>query len=141
MPSYLIIAHQTATSDELARAVGDLAARHDDAEFWLVVPATRVENLLTWTEGESHAVAADQAELGTKALGEVGARIRGATVGDANPVLAARDALLERDYDAVVISTLPLGVSQWLGMDVVNRLERELDVPVIHVQAKAESED
>jgi hypothetical protein len=135
MPSYLIIAHQTATSDELERAVSDLAARDDDAEFWLVVPATPVEHLLTWTEGESQAVATDQAERAAKTLVAAGARVRGASVGDASPVNAARDALLERTFDAVIVSTLPLGVSKWLGMDVVNRLERELEVPVIHVQA------
>jgi hypothetical protein len=138
MPSYLIIAHQTATSDELEDAVSDLAGREDDAEFWLVVPATPVEHLLTWTEGESHAVATDQAERAGKALQAAGATVRGASVGDASPVEAARDALLERPFDAVIVSTLPLGVSKWLGMDVVNRLERELDIPVIHVEAEKE---
>jgi hypothetical protein len=136
MPSYLIIAHQTATSDELERAVSDLAGDDDGADFWLVVPATPVEHLLTWTEGESQAVATTQADLGRKALEAAGARVLGATVGDASPLDAARDALLERPFDAVIVSTLPLGVSRWLGMDVVNRLERELDIPVIHVEAE-----
>lgn len=135
MPTYLIIAHQTATSEELEKTVVELAERDDHAEFWLVVPATPVEHLLTWTEGESQAVAAAQADLAVKALEAAGARIAGAMIGVASPFDAARDAVIERRFDAVVVSTLPLGASRWLGMDVVNRLERELDIPVIHVEA------
>lgn len=138
MPRYLIIAHQTATSPELEKAVIDLAERESDAEFRLVVPATPVEHVLTWTEGESEAVAADQAELAREKLEAAGARIVGVAVGDASPIDAARDALLEQPFDAVIISTLPLNISRWLRMDVVHRLERDIELPVIHVEASAE---
>ena len=140
MAKYLIIAHQTATSPELERAVVDLARRDEGSEFWLVVPATPVEHLATWTEGESQAMAEAQAETARKALEEAGARIVAATVGDASPVDAARDAMMEQSFDAIVISTLPRRLSRWLRMDAVHRLEREVDLPVIHVEA-VESEE
>jgi hypothetical protein len=141
MPRYLIIAHQTATSEELEQAVVGIANREDDAEFWLVVPATPVEHLLTWTEGESQAVAAAQADLARKSLEAAGVTLRDVAVGDASPVDAARDALREREFDAVVISTLPLNASRWLRMDAVHRLERELAIPVIHVEVEEEEDD
>lgn len=136
MPKYLIIAHQTATSPQLEKAVVDLAQREEGSEFWLVVPATPVDHLATWTEGESHAVAAAQAESARKALEAVGVRIVAATVGAASPVDAVRDALMAQSFDAIVISTLHRKLSRWLRMDAVHRLEREVDIPIIHVEAE-----
>ena len=64
-----------------------------------------------------------------------GANVIEAIVGDASPVAAVQDALLRRDYDTIVISTLPPKASRWLRMDVIHRLERVVTVPVIHVIA------
>ena len=33
------------------------------------------------------------------------------------------------------MSTLPPGVSRWLGLDAVSRIKREFDLPVTHLVA------
>ena len=132
---YLVVAHQTADSVELVETVRDLAKKTSDSQFWLVVPATPIQHLATWTEGEGEVVASRQAAAAKEALIGAGANVIEAIVGDASPVTAVQDALLRRDYDTIVISTLPPKASRWLRMDVIHRLERVVTVPVIHVVA------
>lgn len=135
MPSYLVVAHQTADSDELVDVVADIAKREDDAEFTLLVPATPVAHLATWTEGENQAAARDAAERATKALTAAGAKVVDTIIGDESPYTAVQDALLVASYDTLVVSTLPLGASRWMRMDLIHRLERIVTVPIIHVVA------
>jgi hypothetical protein len=120
-------------------AVQTLVNEDPDSEFWLVVPATPVQHLATWTKGEAHAIAARRVAVAKETLDTVGAHIVEAEVGDASPVEAAKDAMLKSSFDAVVVSTLPPKVSRWLRGDVVRRLERATDVPIIHVVAHAGS--
>ena len=135
MPRYLVVAHQTADSPELVGAIEELVNEDPESEFWLVIPATFVGHLLSWTEGEAQAVAARQAAAAKEVLGRVGARVMDAAIGNASPVEAAKDAMLRRSFDAVVVSTFPLKASRWLRADAVHRLERATDVPIIHVVA------
>jgi len=137
MPRYLVVAHQTADSDELIAAVRELVDREPDSEFWLVVPATPVEHLFMWTEGEARKVAEDRARVAMDAIGAIGAHVVDAVVGDADPVLAVKDFLLAQAFDAIVIATLPPGISRWIRMDVVHRLQREVDLPIHHVLAES----
>lgn len=51
------------------------------------------------------------------------------------PIFAVTDVIAARDFDRVIVSTLPVGVSRWIHMDVVTRLERTIDLPVTHVEA------
>jgi len=51
-------------------------------------------------------------------------------VGDRDPVQAVRDALRERTVDEIILSTLPPGISRWLGQDVPSRLRGAVPVPV-----------
>lgn len=133
MTRYLIVAHQTADSPELLEAVKGIVAEQPEATFGLVVPATPVAHLGRWTEGESMAVAAEAGVRARDAMAAHGIDLSEVTVGDANPVYAAADAFNRADWDHVLVSTLPAGVSRWVKMDVVSRLERELEVPVTHV--------
>ena len=138
MVHYLVVAHQTADSDELVEKVRELA-EEPNAEFTLVVPATPVSHLATWSEGESRAVAAEQAERARVALEAVGANVVATEIGDASPFEAVRDRLLRSSYDTIVVSTLPLKTSRWLKLDVIHRLEREVDIPIIHVVSHLKS--
>lgn len=137
MPNYLVVAHQTADSDELIGAVKELVDREPDAQFWLVVPATPVEHLFIWTEGETQKVAEERARVARSAIGAIGAHVVDAVVGDADPVLAVKDFLLTQAFDAILIATLPPGISRWIRMDVVHRLQREVDLPILHVLAES----
>ena len=139
MAKYLLVAHQTAERRELLDAALDLAARDAQAEFTLVVPATPVAHLLIWEEGETKEVAQTKARSAAASLRRNGIKVIEAKVGDADPVLAIEDEFLAGGaIKAVVISTLPAGVSRWVRMDVVSRLRRRHpDLDLIHVVSDA----
>ena len=42
------------------------------------------------------------------------------------------------DFDEIILSTLPPGVSRWLKQDLPHRVERDFNLPVTHVIATAE---
>jgi len=139
MAKYLIVAHQTAQSDELLMAARDLARDDPEAEFALLVPATPIGKLLVWEEGETVEVARRHAELAKARLERHGLRVAAARTGDQDPTAAIADEMhAGHEYDAIVISTLPAGMSKWLGMDVLSRVRRNFPRhKVIHVEAKA----
>src|SRR5438105_13756193 len=61
------------------------------------------------------------------------------SLGDSEPLMAIHDAINLGHYDEIIISTLPLGVSRWLKLDLVSKA-RALGLPVTHVQAKEKVE-
>jgi len=134
MARYLLVAHQTADSLELRSAVRQLAASDKQASFVLLIPATPVEHLAGWTEGESRTMAERAGERARQAFSADGIELEEVLVGDANPSFAVEDALNESTYDQVIVSTLTTKASRWLKMDVVSHLRKVLSVPVIHVQ-------
>jgi hypothetical protein len=138
MGKYLLVAHQTAERHELLDAARDLAAHDPRARFTLLVPATTVGDLLTWEEGEAKDLARRRAQSAAEALQRNGLNVVGVRIGDADPVLAIEDEFLAgHRYDAIVISTLPVGLSRWIKMDVVSRLQRTRPRQrLIHVVAK-----
>ena len=62
-----------------------------------------------------------------------GHRVTG-TLGDPEPLMAIHDAINLGSYDEIIVSTLPLGVSRWLKLDLISKT-RALGLPVTHVQA------
>ena len=131
MRSYLIVANQTLTSRSLSDAI---TARLADGPVrtHVVVPLSPVGGRLTWDEQESHAVAQSRLDDVLMRLREMGAEADG-EVGDRDPVMAVRDALRDREVDEVIVSTLPKGLSRWLGEDVPSRLRDSVPVPVVVV--------
>jgi hypothetical protein len=134
MSSYLIVAYQTAGGRPLRDAIEEIARRDSGATFTLLVPATRAQNLFTWTEGESTAVATETANRVAERLRASQIVVTDVTVGDPDPFVAAQKALdTDRDYAAILVSTFPVGLSRWLRMDLPRRLEKSTRLPVIHV--------
>jgi hypothetical protein len=131
MRSYLIVANQTLTSDSLREAI---TARLADGAIraHVVVPLSPVGGRLTWDEQESRSVAQDRLDEVLDRLREMGAEADG-EVGDQDPVMAVKDALRGREIDEVIVSTLPKGLSRWLGEDVPSRLRDSVPVPVVVV--------
>lgn len=137
MARYLVVAHQTATSQALVEAVRSHALGEPDAEFVLLVPATHVEHLLTWTEGESHEIARRDADAARDLLSAAGVRVTAAHVGDPSPLQAIDDELRDDPaFDGLIISTLPAHTSRWLRMDVCKEAERRFGKRVIAVTAE-----
>jgi len=130
----LVVAHHTAATAPLLEAVAERAARAP-ARFHLVVPqqARGLHRLLDPEDSgrdEAERVLAQALPLLTRAAG---AEVTG-SIGVPEPLMAIEDAVNRDDYDEIIISTLPLGVSRWLRLDLISKT-RALGVPVTHVQA------
>jgi hypothetical protein len=142
MSRYLLVAHQTAESEELLSSARELARRDPGAEFVLLVPATPIGSLLVWEEGETADVASRRAASARARLERGRLRVVEARSGDQDPVAAIGDEIhAGRRYAAIVVSTLPAGISRWVRMDVVSRVERNYPgLAVIHVVAGSAAE-
>jgi hypothetical protein len=137
MRSYLVVGNQTLDSPELAQAIAERIAS-GPATFHVVVPATPVQRGLTWDEDEARAVAQDRLTAAIARLREKGAKVSG-EIGHRDPVEATEDALRGRQVDEIILSTLPPGISRWLGQDVPTRLKGSVLQPVTVVTTRHES--
>jgi hypothetical protein len=140
MQTYLVVAHRTLVGDHLLDHVRSICAAPEAGpfRFYLVVPVTHPRDH-AWSEGEVEGVAQARLDEGLEAFRKLGVEATG-EVGDANPVYAVSTALRNRpfgddEWDGIIVSTLPPGVSHWLGLDVVSRIKREFDIPVTHLVA------
>jgi hypothetical protein len=158
MPTYLVVAHRTLVGEHMLDHVRSLcpedartggrgpsgpvrsteSGEHVEYRFYLVVPVSHPRDH-AWSEGEVEAAARSRLDEGLEAFRNLGVEAAG-EVGDANPVYAVSTALRSRpfgddEWDGIIVSTLPPGVSHWLGLDVVSRLKREFDIPVTHLIA------
>jgi hypothetical protein len=128
MRTHLIVANQTLLGDALrSEVVRRLEA--GPARFHVVVPATPVVGRFTWDEETAFAAARDRLDAGIQWLISLGAEADG-EVGDRDPVQAVRDAIRRTAADEIVLSTLPAGLSRWLGQDVPSRLRDAVSVPL-----------
>lgn len=155
---YLVVANRTLASPQLMAAVNERIGT-GAAEFHVLVPAVSSDEYLSARRalmlGDplTGFVPTDVVPLGfdERAHEEAQARLddllthldaAGATatgeIGDPDP-LEAIGAVLERgSFDEVILSTLPAGVSKWLGMDLPSRVRRTVTVPVTLVEASAQ---
>jgi alkanesulfonate monooxygenase SsuD/methylene tetrahydromethanopterin reductase-like flavin-dependent oxidoreductase (luciferase family) len=124
----LVVAYRTAATPTL---VEEVRARADAARdsgtpvsFTLLVP-------------DLHAVSEESADreaeliiaLALPLLEEAaGAPVDG-IVGNWDPEVAARELVAQREFDEILVSTLPARVSRWLSRDLPGRLS-DLGVPV-----------
>jgi uncharacterized protein with GYD domain len=139
MARYLLVAHQTAESQELREQVTALVQDDRAAEFVLLVPATPV-GLLPAVGGEGRTAVQLARWRGARAralLEDVGARVTAVRIGSYDPLVAVEQELRADDYSAVVISTLPRGLSRWMRLDLPRKVARRFPaVKVVHVTAR-----
>ncbi len=148
MHRYLVVANQTLGSDELVALVRERTA-DGPAEFWLVVPATPVKDLasnaipvpmpvmggiasLPAPPAEARRLAQLNLDAAIRTLTAAGATVGGA-VADADPVRAVADAMSGREFDEIIVFTLPPRLSRWLHHDLPTRLQHEFHLPVTDV--------
>jgi hypothetical protein len=144
MSNYVVVAHRTLVGDHLLDHVRSLCehAGRDGGEpcrFHLVVPVTHPRDH-AWSDEEVTAAARKRLDEGLAAFraAAAGSEVDG-EIGDANPVYAVATALrthADVGWDEIIVSTLPPGVSRWLGLDVVSRIRREFDLPLTHLVAE-----
>jgi hypothetical protein len=135
----LVVAHQTAATAALLDAIRERAQR-GPATFHLVVPRQAhgmhkvVDPQDAGSDEAQHVLDAALPKLSEAA----GGRVTG-SLGDAEPLMAIHDTINLGHYDEIIISTLPLGMSRWLKLDLVSKT-RALGLPVMHVQAASKVE-
>ena len=134
MRRYLVVANRTLGGPHLLDAVRE-RMQGGECTFHIVVPASHPSS--TWTEGQVTAQAQERLDDALERFAELGATATGEG-GDASPVRAIGDVLLREPIDEVILSTLPPGPSRWLRQDVVHRVHRNYDVPVVHIVAQPE---
>ncbi len=135
----LVVAHQTAATPGLLDAVRERAQR-GPVSFHLVVPRQShgIHKVVDPQDASS-----EEAQLVLDAalpkLSSVAGQEVTGSLGDSEPLMAIQDAINLGRYDEIIISTLPLGISRWLKLDLVSKA-RALGLPVIHVQASSKVE-
>jgi hypothetical protein len=133
---YLVVANQTLAGRHLADKVRGCLAE-GPCSFHVVVPATAPADHAVWTEGEAVALAEARLTAALERFRELGAEADG-EVGDPSPIEAIRDATADREFDEIILSTLPAGLSRWLKQDLPHRVEKSFDLPVTHLTGEAE---
>jgi hypothetical protein len=137
MRRYLLVANQTLGGEHLIERVRQLMAE-GPCRFHVLVPATPSAEQLTWTEGEASAIAQHRLDRALDQFGNVGATADG-EVADKDPILAIRDALQREEFDEIILSTLPAGISRWLKLDLPSRVASHFGLPVTHIVGRAEA--
>jgi hypothetical protein len=136
MRRYLVVANQTLGGEHLTQKVKELLSE-GPCSFHVLVPATVPADHAVYTEGEALALAQVRLDDALKRFRDLGADADG-EVGDASPLEAIGDTLRDEDFDAIVLSTLPVGASRWLKQDLPHRVERSFGLPVSHVVGEPE---
>jgi hypothetical protein len=131
----LVVANRTADSPDLIAALRRRAAA-EPAGFTLLVPA--VPHGLAWAADmkAGWSEAAGRAERAGGHIRDSGLELEEVIVGDPDPFAAVGDALHAREFDAIVVSTLPRMISRWLAVRLPARLRRTVDLPVAEVSAQ-----
>jgi cell pole-organizing protein PopZ len=133
MRRYLVVANRTLGGGHLLAKVRECMAG-GPSEFHVLVPASHTTKDFTWTEGGDRFSAEARLAEAMARFRAAGATVTG-EVGDAAPLEAIRDVMRRDHFDEIIVSTLPPGVSRWLGQDLPHRVEKQFKVPVHHVVA------
>jgi len=128
MRHYLVVANQTLKQPELTEKIRT-CNEAGPCDFFLLVPATRAHGPLRWTPADARAVARRRLDSALERFRALGADVVG-EVGDPSPVQAIGEVLRRRSFDTLILSTLPVGPSQWLRGDVPARIEQLFNLPV-----------
>ena len=122
----LVIANQTAGSPELVAA---LQARREQGPMvpTLLMPALRNGYAgKEETRERLDGILAQWREAGLEAQG---------VVGDPDPAVAVQETWDPRNFDEVIVSTLPGATSKWLQADLPHRVQQITGIDVRHVEA------
>jgi nucleotide-binding universal stress UspA family protein len=94
--------------------------------------------MLTWDEKETAEAAQGRLDALLTRLEALGAPSTG-EIGLSDPVAAVAEVIAREPVDEIILSTLPPGISRWLGQDVASRLRAKATVPVAVVTVPREA--
>jgi hypothetical protein len=134
----LVVANQTAESDELLAALRERAGQ-GGVEFTVLIPATShgVAWAANMASDKGRAEAEEHRDGLVGRLRDAGLPVRDAIVGDPDPLAAIQDAANRDSYDELIVSTLPRHLSRWLHLDLQRKAAHATGLPVTSVEAKA----
>lgn len=135
MLRFLVVAHKTARSRELLQALRRKLTEVPEARFKLLVPAELSGSRMLADEASRA-----RAREALAWLEDQGVPMLGAKAGVSSPLRAIDDQLRQdyAPYEGILICTLPLGPSRWLGLDLVHRARSLFGLPVEHVVAHSQ---
>lgn len=144
MRRYLVVANRTLGTEALQHELL-LRAETEPSSFYFLVPhSARTQNLSAWPGPGGAAASQDSHQDTWQRLRQVLTEIRGTgavaagEVTEDDPVHATKRRMQLKNYDEIIVSTLPTKLSQWLRMDLPSRLQRAVAIPVITMTAKDE---
>jgi uncharacterized membrane-anchored protein len=131
----LLVARTTAATPALLDAVRERVAR-GPARFHLLIPNPSAHAELTDAERERHHTEGEHLlELALPLIDQAaGAPADGSVSSRHDPMDAIEETLREGNFDEIIVSTLPHGVSRWLHADLPSRVAH-LGLPVTTIVA------
>ena len=135
----LVLANETVGGSALLDEIRN-RCKGRQSEILVVTPAitSQVKHWVSDTD-QAYVDADERRAASVAAIRAAGLEARG-MVGDSDPNVAVEDALRDFAADEVIISTHPPERSRWLERGVVERAQREIDLPVTHVVVDLEAE-
>jgi hypothetical protein len=127
----LVVANETVTGQALIDAV-KRRADGGPVTVHVICPQNQPKHGYVIYDDTIRGAAENRLAMTLAQLREVGIEATGA-VEDPDPYSATMDAVGERDYDEIIISTHPDTRSGWLRQDLVMRVEQATRRPVEHV--------
>ena len=156
MRRYLVVANQTLLGAELRE---ELRKRIEagPGSFYVLVPNTTaaqyhivpaaggaLQPRMAWwatnyrgpaTDEEASAQARQRLSQMLADLAALGVPVEG-DLGSSHPLEAMEKAFIDRQFDEIIVATLPRRVSRWLGADLPHQAERRFRVPVTTIITK-----
>ena len=127
----LVVANETVVGKALIEAVKRHADRGDVA-IHVLCPQNQPQHGHVIYDESVRSAAENRLTMTLAQLKEVGIEADG-EIADPDPYSAIMDALGERDFEEIIISTLPETRSGWLRQDLITRVEQATHRPVEHV--------
>ena len=116
----LVVANRTASTQRLLDEISRRAER-EPTRFTLLIPDVPNRKAADWT-----------LEVAIPLLRRAARAPVDHLVGGPDPFIAVQNAVRGRDFDEIIISTLPKRTSTWLRRDLIRRVE-SLGLPVTAV--------
>ena len=156
MRRYLVVANQTLQRAELREEFRNRIGA-EPSSFYLLVPDTKAEDYpdarasadvlqpsMTWwmrdyrgpaDDEEATAQARQRLDQMLADLDALGVPAEG-DLGSAQPLEAMEKAFTDRQFDEIIVATLPQTVSRWLRADLPHKAERRFKLPVTTIITK-----
>jgi hypothetical protein len=134
----LVVANETVAGKPLIDAVRERAAG-EEVDVHVICPQNQPRHGYVIYDTTVRDAAENRLQMTLALLHEAGIEADGEVM-DPDPYAAVMDALGEREYDEIIISTHPETRSGWLREGLVDRVRRAAHRPVEHVVVDLDTE-